>query len=275
MVRLANTKEQIRTLFAKTGNQCAFPGCMQPLIDDDEDYLAEICHIEGANEGSQRYNSEMTDEERRNVNNLVVLCRIHHAKVDKNPGKFTVSCLQKIKANHEKLSRAYPYQLADQALQQIIKEQLSLERDVFQKNLKWQEECDFAMDLQLSSDQSLHLNEILTSVSQIERFLNEISNFLNSLPNDIDAFLGKLDYDVTKYREVPYYQNPFEHAFWEMINIGVPNFLSNIQFHSKALEVHIEIQKLKSHPGDVSIRIRLDELKSKLLDLASTLAHAD
>ena len=37
----------------------------------------------------------------------------------------------RIKADHEKLSRAYPYQLADQALQQIIKEQLSLERDVF------------------------------------------------------------------------------------------------------------------------------------------------
>ena len=60
-----------------------------------------------------------------------------------------------------------------------------------------------------------------------------------------------------------------------MVNIGIPNFLSNIQFHSKALEVHIEIQNLKAHPGDVSIRIRLDELKSELLDLASTLAHRD
>ena len=125
MARLANTKGQIRTLFAKTGNQCAFPGCMQPLIDDDGDYLAEICHIEGAEEGSQRYNSEMTDEGRRDVNNLIVLCRIHHAKVDKNPGKFTVSCLQEIKADHEKHSRAYPYQLADQALQQIITTALS------------------------------------------------------------------------------------------------------------------------------------------------------
>ena len=83
MVRLANTKVQIRTLFAKTGNQCAFPGCMQPLIDDDGDYLAEICHIEGAEEGSQRYNSEMAGLGRRGVNNLIVLCRIHHAKVDK------------------------------------------------------------------------------------------------------------------------------------------------------------------------------------------------
>ena len=119
------------------------------------------------------------------------------------------------------------------------------------------------------------LMKFLHPYPHIERFLAEISNFLNSLPNDIDAFLGKLDYDVTRYREVPYYQNPFELAFWEMINIGVPNFLSKIQFHSKALDVHIEIQNLKAHPGDVSIRIRLDKLKSELLVLASTLAHRD
>ena len=51
MARLANTKEDYRLLFARTGNQCAFPGgCNHPLIDDDM-FAAQVCHIEAAQPG--------------------------------------------------------------------------------------------------------------------------------------------------------------------------------------------------------------------------------
>lgn len=274
MARTANTKEDYRTLFAKTGNQCAFPGCNHPLIDEDNEFVAQVCHIEAARISGQRYNSEMTDEDRRSVENLIVLCYRHHVKTN-NTELYTVPRLKRMKADHEINWAERLYQLPDQALHQIFEEQLLFEREVSRINAAWQDSFDLAMDLKFCDDPSRHLEEVSASISRIEHLLAGLSEFLHSLPNDIDAFLGELGYDLTNYREVPYYENPFQNAFWEMMNIGVPNFLSYIQFHSKALEVHIEIQKLRARPSDNSIRTKLDGLKSQLSELASTLAHVD
>lgn len=274
MARTANTKEDYRTLFAKTGNQCAFPGCNHPLIDEDNEFVAQVCHIEAAEPGGQRYNAEMTDEDRRSVENLIVLCHRHHVKTN-NTNLYTVQRLRGIKADHEANWAERLYQLPDQAVDQIFEEQLLFEREVSRINAAWRESFDMAMDLQFFNDPSRHLEEVSASIADIERLLAELSDFLDKLPNDIGTFFGELGYDLTNYREVPYYENPFHNAFWEMMSLGVPNFLSRIRFHSKALEVHIEIQKLRARPSDTSIRTMLDGLKSQLSELASTLAHVD
>ena len=80
---------------------------------------------------------------------------------------------------------------------------------------------------------------------------------------------------MTKYRSVPYYKNPFHNTFWEMTNIGVPNVLNFIKFHSMALEAHINIQKLKENPTDILLQKKADKLKTELIKLASTLTHVD
>ena len=56
MARLAPKLEVLRTLFALSGNQCAFPGCNHSLISNKGTFITEICHIEAANEGGERYN---------------------------------------------------------------------------------------------------------------------------------------------------------------------------------------------------------------------------
>ena len=93
------TEQTIKKLFALSGNQCSFPGCAKRLVNENNAKDANICHIEGANPGSQRYRSDMTDKERTDYDNLILLCVQHHDETN-NIEKYTVEILKKMKREH-------------------------------------------------------------------------------------------------------------------------------------------------------------------------------
>jgi hypothetical protein len=73
----------IKILFALSGNQCAFPGCTERLVyqeDGDENavVLALMAHIVGDSRRGPRGESELTDEQRDHHLNLILLCGSHH-----------------------------------------------------------------------------------------------------------------------------------------------------------------------------------------------------
>ena len=275
MARTAISKKKIKALFARTGNQCAYRGCTEQLVDPDNEPLADICHIEAAGKSGARYNPKMTEEERCSLENLIVLCPNHHRRIDRKPALYDVECLKKMKSDHESQFTDISFQISNAALQKIFEDQLRFQREVNQMNADWRTEFEFAMHLEFSDDPSVHLDSIRESVLRMESYLHEFSNFFDKLPNEIEAFLIKLGYDPTKYRELPYYKNPFFNCYWEVLNIGVTNFLNSIEYHSIALEVHIEYQKIKDHSDDPERQKRLIELRSKLEKLASTTTVAD
>jgi hypothetical protein len=82
MSRLAITRETLLALFAKSGNVCAFPGCTHELVTPRNLFVGQICHIEAANPGGQRFNPLSTDEDRRAFGNLLLLCYKHHRETD-------------------------------------------------------------------------------------------------------------------------------------------------------------------------------------------------
>jgi hypothetical protein len=82
MTRLTPKSEVIRALFARSGNQCAFPGCAQLLVNHKNQLIGQVCHIEAATPGGERYNQRQTDEERRDYNNLLLLCYPHHVETN-------------------------------------------------------------------------------------------------------------------------------------------------------------------------------------------------
>ncbi len=65
--------------------------------------LGNICHISGFDPNHHRFNSEMTNEERRKYNNLIALCPTHHSLIDNSDeGKgFTIEYLRELKKQHE------------------------------------------------------------------------------------------------------------------------------------------------------------------------------
>ncbi len=274
MGRIANTKEETRSIFAKTGNQCAFPECNHVLVSEDNIFVAQLCHIEAANIGGPRYNSAMTDEERKSTDNLIVLCYMHH-KITDDANKYTVDVMKKMKEDHEKFCADKIFNLSDSMVEKIIMERKAFERDIFQKNKEWREEFDLAMEVSLSRDPLDHLHEMNNSLEAMNRIVDEVHNFLSTLSEDMAKFLEKIGYNATNYKKVSYYKNPFSNPFWEMLNLGIPNHRSAIEFHLKALQLHLQIEKLQSSPEDALIRENVDKLKEELSEMASTLAHVD
>lgn len=94
------TDKTLKRLFALSGNECAFPGCNKILVNKMNAKDVNICHIEAANENGERYNPNMSDLERADYLNLILLCIQHHDETN-NEVKYTVDILQKMKNDHE------------------------------------------------------------------------------------------------------------------------------------------------------------------------------
>ncbi len=94
----------VRRLDTLSGNECAEPTCKKSLIaEDGKSIVSKICHIEAASENGPRWSDDMTDDERRHYNNLILLCDEHHTIIDnkENELKFPVELLKEWKSNHE------------------------------------------------------------------------------------------------------------------------------------------------------------------------------
>ncbi len=94
------TDKTLKRLFALSGNLCSFPGCSRRLVNSNNAKDSNICHIEAAKPGGERYNPSMTDAQRADYDNLILLCVQHHDETN-NTDKYTVACLKKMKIGHE------------------------------------------------------------------------------------------------------------------------------------------------------------------------------
>jgi hypothetical protein len=99
--RLAPRYETFRELFLKSGNLCAFPGCDTLMMNEDGLFIGQLCHIEAAEEGGERFNPNMTNEERRSASNLMLMCYPHHPETN-NVSRYGVPEMMRIKAAHER-----------------------------------------------------------------------------------------------------------------------------------------------------------------------------
>lgn len=92
--------DTLRELYLKSGNQCAFLGCTRIMIDNSGVFVGQVCHIEAAEVGGERFNPDQTNEDRRNFENLMLMCYDHH-QVTNNVEEYSVNDLKAMKATHE------------------------------------------------------------------------------------------------------------------------------------------------------------------------------
>ena len=118
MSRLAPKQETIRALFALSGNQCAFPGCSHLLISNKGTFIAQLCHIEAANKGGQRFNPNQSEEERRSQSNLLLLCYAHHRETD-DEDEYTRERLWEMKKAHEEQFKNQ-YELPESLVEKVL-----------------------------------------------------------------------------------------------------------------------------------------------------------
>lgn len=95
------TVKTIKRLFAKSNNQCAFPDCMAPIVENDGTVTGEMCHIKASSPGGPRYDSKQSEKERHDYDNLILMCSRHHKIIDSNENEYPSGVLESYKRAHE------------------------------------------------------------------------------------------------------------------------------------------------------------------------------
>jgi hypothetical protein len=108
-----------KELFALSGNMCAFPGCNQKIFDENHTLIGQICHIEAANPGGERYNPTQSEDKRAGFENLILLCANHHL-ITNDVSIYTVDTLKAMKKSHEERFKEHRYSIDQNELNQIL-----------------------------------------------------------------------------------------------------------------------------------------------------------
>lgn len=90
----------IKSLFARSGNQRAFPRCRAAMVVN-EILTGEICHIKGARPGSACIDPNQTETDRHGYANLVLMRPTRHTVIDDDEEAYSVKHLRTVKTAHE------------------------------------------------------------------------------------------------------------------------------------------------------------------------------
>lgn len=171
--RLTPRPETLRELFLKSGNLCAFPNCAALMMNADGVFIGQVCHIEAAEEGGERFNPDMTNEQRRAAANLMLMCYEHH-QVTNNVQKYSLAKLRRMKRDHERR-----FSSPDRAILERLQDWTTADQPRGVENLRRANEV-----LEWNHDDE----ELGKSVAE----LNEYIELLRRVPIEVRRFIGAI-----------------------------------------------------------------------------------
>lgn len=121
-------ESELKILFARSGNLCAFPGCQFQVIAQEGDELkpiAEMAHMIAYGDSGPRADPSVPLEERNKAANLILLCPTHHAIIDKFEYQYNVHVLRQMKHLHEqKIAQSLHQRILDSGERKTTRESL-------------------------------------------------------------------------------------------------------------------------------------------------------
>jgi len=274
MARLPIATDVIRALFAKSGNICAFPGCTHELVTERNIFVGQICHIEAANPGGPRYNADSTDEQRRKSSNLILLCYRHHKETD-DETLYPKTWFTQIKAEHEACCGAKLFKVNESVIYQLENEMRTYWDEVKKTNKNKHFARELAVHINIESSPIEQFKELTDAAHRIQELTDMLCEWDRSLNDEIRAHLQAIGYDLSTYDSVPYYKNPFINRGWELHQFGIPNNFSDLYVLLLQAEVRYFEEYLKTHANECIAKIRFENVKKELINLAASAGYAD
>lgn len=276
MSRLTPKTETLRALFARSGNQCAFPGCTQPLINNKNKFIGQVCHIEAALAGGERFNSTSNDEYRRSYENLLILCYPHHIETDEI-GEYSTERLLQIKIEHEQLFLKSNFKIDESELSKLAYEMDKYWSDLERLNKIDHIHAESGLAVEVNGDSSFA--DVILSAYDAVKGLEYLLLFLfqrdQELQNDLANILVKKGLSSDLFEDIPYSENPFVNRNWEAHSLGTPNWLQRIRIDLAHIEVKYLEEYLKTHHDDLKAKYCFDKAKEVLTQYAKTAVHYD
>lgn len=101
-----------RLIAARSGFACAYPNCFAPTSGPAEDgssvSIGEAAHITAAQPNGPRFDPSLSEEQRRDAENGIWMCRTHAALIDRDVARFTTDLL-----------RDWKYEAEDRAMRML------------------------------------------------------------------------------------------------------------------------------------------------------------
>ncbi len=236
-------QEILRALYAKSGNQCAFPGCTHPIFNEKNKLIAQVCHIEAVSPNGQRYNPEQYDVERNSFGNLLIMCYRHHKETD-DVEEFSVEKLKDIKRKHEAKFDESGFDLDDEQLKQLVDE----------INDYW-ERIDYLNNQELVAEE--YKIDINSNAKSLE-LLNEIESCLNNISSLNDGIAEE-----------------YKTELFETVCLGIPNNITEALTKLEQLKVRELESRVLVEPDNEDIQLELLFAREKFEESAKTSGIAD
>ena len=271
MARLSIKSTTIKALFAKSGNLCTFPNCDSALINQNNQLIAQVCHIEAVGINGERHNPESNDEYRRSYNNLIILCFPHHKETN-DATKYSVENLVEMKKNHEGLHRKSNFKISNQTLKKMMSDM-----DKYWDDIKKSDHIFPELAMKVSSEDKFPklIARIHSSFSSLEDMLEGLHESDRKLPEDLKKFLSKKGIVKDLFVDDNPYNNPFISRNWESHNLMKNNLISRIKIDLTHLEIKFLEEYLKNNPHNAKMQNKLKKCKKNLKEDAQTAKHAD
>lgn len=267
MGRLSPKSETLRALFARSGNQCAFPGCYQALISESNKFIGQVCHIEAAEPKGQRYNPLQTDEERRSYENIILLCYPHHIESN-DVSIYSVTKLKKIKNDHESIYEKNPYKIDESALYKIISEMDEYWATIERIN-RYEHICEEAA-IPINAKGSFFeiISEIKEKLSTLELQCSELRTAYLKNIEEIKTCLLAKQIPLSLFDDNIKGENTFEDGQWENYNLIISNLFIYLETNLTHIELKYLEEYLKTNSNDLGAKELFEQLKLEFKDIA-------
>ncbi len=254
MARLPPKTEVLRALFARSGNRSAFPGCTAPLVNEKNQFIAQVCHIEAADAGGERFNAAQTDEQRRAYENLVLFCYPHHIETN-DVTEYHAQTLREIKFKHEQLYGRKLFQIDESLLHKIAGEMQAYWRHIDEVHRERELSFEYSVEL----DTSASYFELADNAAQLVANLSRLQSYLIESDSARRSAL-----------EPPSGPNDFE-----VLYIGITNTITKLLVAHCQMEIRYFEEYLKLYPADQAACARFEERKRRFAEMAATASYVD
>jgi hypothetical protein len=186
-------KATVKQLYG-TAFRCAKPGCREPLYRVNSAtgktvLNSRVSHIHARREGAARWNAEMSEEENRGAENLVLLCIPDSYEIDELPDDYPAEMLREWKkaqlALAERLQQSW--EITDEQVAEVAQVSFTLEKlvDVIAAKLPFsprQRERAVALDL---ADRRIHVGRVDRLRSVTPDRVEQVLRWMGELPDPI------------------------------------------------------------------------------------------
>jgi hypothetical protein len=274
MPRAAPKTDVLRALFARSGNRCSFPGCPSVLVNERNLFVGQVCHIEAAEPGGERFNPTQSDEDRRAYENLLLLCYPHHVETN-DVAMYTAERMRQIKADHERTFGQNPFKIDESLLYKVAQEMADYWQQVDDLHREHHVVSDLAIPIDAKASftaLAAHANVLLSDLQQIQESLIHTDEDAGRIISQLMMDNGPLSEDdercMQRYRHIGA-------GGWEMLNLGMTNTITKLGVVIVQMEVKYLEEFVKLNPTDRQARRRLDEAKKELSELAQHAGYVD